>query len=104
MTTLTMLELQPLESYSERCAAGFPSLLAYATAHLETPSLRPGHCVLSAESWLAHTTEAPCLRQKKQTVSIAPTFHATQILAGGQMLRRSTDLPMGQCSARDRDE
>ena len=104
MATLTMLELQPVECYSERCAAGFPSLLAYATAHLETRSLRLGHCVLSAESELARTTEGLCSRRKKRTVSSAPTFHATQTLAVGQVLWWSTDLPKGQYSAKDHDE
>ena len=99
-----MLESQPVEYYLERCAAEFPSLLEYATAHLETPSLLPEHCVLSAESELARTTEGLCSRQRKRTVSNAPTFHATQTLAEGQMLRRSTDLPKGQYSARDHDE
>ena len=102
MTTLTTPGLQPEECYSERCAARFPSLLAYATAHLEKSWLQPGHCVLSAESWPARTTEELCSRRKRRTVSNAPTFHATQILAGGQHLRRSTDLPKDQCSARDR--
>ena len=97
-----MLESQPVEYYSERCAAEFPSLLEYATARLETPSPLPGHCVLSAESVLAHMTEGPCSRRKRRTASNAPTFHVAQILAGGQRLRRSTGLPKDQCSARDR--
>ena len=99
-----MPELQPVECYWERCAAEFPSLLEYATAHLETPSLLPGHYVLSAEPELARTTEGLCSRRKKRTVSNAPTFHAAQTLAVGQALRRSTDLPKDQCSARDHDE
>ena len=104
MTTLTMLESQPVECYLERCVAGFPFLLAYATAHLETPSPRPGHCVISAESELARMTEGLCSRQRKRTVSSAPTFHAAQTLAEGQVLQRSTDPPKGQCSAREHGE
>ena len=99
-----MLESQPVEYYWERYAAEFPSLLEYATARLETPSPLPGHCVLSAESVLAHMTEGLCSRQKRRTASSAPTFHAAQTLAVGQVLWRSTDLPKGQCSARDHDE
>ena len=99
-----MLESQPVEYYWERYAAEFPSLLEYATARLETPSPRLGHCVLSAESELAHTTEGLYSRRKKRTASSAPTFHATQILAEGQMLRQSTDLPKGQYSARGHGE
>ena len=101
---MTMLESQPVEYYWERCAAESPFLLGYATARLETPSPRLEHCVLSAESELARTTEGLCSRRKKRTVSSAPTFHAAQTLAVGQVLRRSTDLPKGQCSARGHDE
>ena len=70
---------------------------------METPPLLPEHCVLSAESELARKTEGLCSRQRKRTVSSAPTFHAAQTLAEGQVLRRSTDLPKDQYSARDHD-
>ena len=99
-----MLGSQPVECCWERCAAESPFLLGCATARLETPSPRLEHCVLSAESELARTTEGLCSRRKKRTVSSAPTFHAAQTLAVGQVLWRSTDLPKGQCSARGHDE
>ena len=100
---MTMPELQPVGCYWERCATGLPSLLEYATAHLDTPSPLPEHCVLSAESELARTIEGLCSRQRKRTVSSAPTFHAAQTLAVGQVLLRSTDPPRGQCFARGHD-
>ena len=103
-TMLTMLESQPVEYYWERCAAGSPFLLGYAAARLETPSPRLEHCVLSAEYELVRTTEELCLRRPKRTVSSAPTFRAAQTLAVGQVLRRSTDLPKGQYSARGHGE
>ena len=102
MTTLTTPELPPEEYYSEHCAAKLPYLLACATARWERSWPQPGHCVLSAESWSARTTGELCSRLKRPTVSNAPTFHAAQILAGGQHLRRLTDLPRDQCSAMDR--
>ena len=99
-----MLESQPVEYYWERYATEFPSLLEYATARLETPSSRLGHCVLSAESVLAHTTEGLYSRRRKRTASSVPTCYATQKLAVGQVLWWSTDLPKGQYSARGHDE
>ena len=102
MTTLTTPELPPEEYYSEHCAAMFPYLLAYATARWERSWPQPGHCVLSAGSWSARTTGELRSRLKRQKASTVPTSHATQKLAGGQHLRRLTDLPKDQCSARDR--
>ena len=101
---LTMLESQPVECCWAQHAAESPFLLGYATGRLETLSSRPGHYVLSAESEPAHTIEGLHSRRKKQTASSAPTFHAAQTLAVGQVLWRSTDLPKGQYSARGRDE
>ena len=104
MTTLTTPELPPEEYYSEHCAAGFPYLLAYATAHWERSWLQPELCVLSVGSWSALTTEELRSRRRRQVASTAPTFHAAQKLAGGQHLLLLTDLPKGQCSEVDRGE
>ena len=101
---LTMLESQPVECYWVQHAAKFPFLLGYATGRLETPSSRPGHCVLSAESEPAHTTEGLHSRRKRRTASSAPTYYAAQTLAVGQVLCWLADLPKGQHSARDHDE
>ena len=111
MTTLTTPELPPEEYYSEHCAARFPYLLAYASAHWERSWLQPGHCVLSAGSWSARTTGELRSRLTRPTASTVPTFHAARKLAGGQHLELLTDslrqrqgVPTGQLSEGDLGE